>query len=736
MVVLWCAAVVVGVALKPWVFVGWPLGLLLSGLSVGWAATCIGKVRFWTRPCWAASGVLLGVWLAGLTPVGPVLEGPVVLRGVMAGAPSGFTSDVRLGQWARPGEPWTKADGRVRVRFADAPPPPGTAVLIFGAARDVADQSWLPGSPDPVRAAHRVGIQTQVRARSVRGFGGERAGCELPDVTGVLCAIGQGDRTHLDPDIQRLLRRTGTAHLLAISGFHVGTVALIIGSLGRLLLRPIGLLRPGGVLPAAHWWIGALAAVVYCVLAGSPVSAQRATLLVVGVAIARSRGASVRPLGLLGLAALGVVGLDPGAVATAGFQLSFGAVLGILQVTPRLARLIPHDLPRPLPWLISAILTTTGATIGTLPAVAWWFQTLSPTSPIANLLALPWAAFTIVPCAVMALTLPDPFGSWSCTFGTAAVQALVWALTPLSVDPWTPAVGPAGALVLLAPLVFPKRLLTAGLVCFLVLSAQTRATVDRVRFLDVGQGDAALIEGVDGRRILVDGGPSEQAVSNWLRREGIHRLDIVAATHDQKDHIHGLSAVLRTFEVGALWVSEPNTEIEQLARSLNIPVVALPDTVQALSSSENPNDRSLAWTEVGVLFTGDLEREGEAALVARLSPVPVLKAPHHGSRTSSSEALLWAAMPKVAVVSAGRHNRFGHPHADVLDRYQRHGVPVYRTDLLGTLEVRVENQQVRIRGARAGRGVDPWTIYTLEDAWREPTANKAIATNTIIREMP
>ncbi len=736
MVALWCAAVVVGVALGPWLSVDWPTGLLLCGLGLAWSGLCTGTVRRWTRGCWALSGVALGLWLASLTPQGPALRGSVVVRGVMAGAPSGFTSDVRLGHWAHPGAHWTPATGRVRVRFSDAPPPPGAAVLVFGDARDVSDQSWLPGAPDPVRSAHRVGVQTQLRARSVRVLGAETKACDLPDVTGVLCAIGQGDRAQLDPEIQALLRRTGTAHLLAISGFHVGTVALIIGGLARLCLRPLALLRPQGVLPAAHWWVGAMAALMYCLFAGSPVSAQRATLLVWGAAVARSRGATVRPLGLLGLAAVAVLGADPGAVSSAGFQLSFGAVAGILQIGPRLSRWVPPDLPPPLPWLIAGLITTAAASLGTLPAVAWWFQALSPTSPLANLFALPWAAFTIVPCAVMALSLPEPLSGWACTGGSASVQALVWGLSPLSVDPLTPAVGPLGAVVLLSPLVFPRRLFAALLACALVLGGRTQPTVDRVWFLDVGQGDAALIERADGRRILVDGGPSERAVAHWLRRRGIRRLDVVAATHDQADHIHGLSEVLRTVEVGALWVSEPGTALEGLARDLSVPVVAVPEHVQALSDSENPNDRSLAWSEAGVLFTGDLERVGEAALVPRLTPIPVLKAPHHGSRTSSSEALLWSVLPKVAVISAGRHNRFGHPHPDVVARYQRHGVPLFRTDTHGTLEVRVDERRVRIRGHRAGVGVDPWTAYDLDEAWRLPTAKSTIATNAMTREMP
>jgi competence protein ComEC len=252
----------------------------------------------------------------------------------------------------------------------------------------------------------------------------------------------------------------------------------------------------------------------------------------------------------------------------------------------------------------------------------------------------------------------------------------------------------------------------------------------RVTFLDVGQGDAAVIEAPGGAVVLVDGGGSfddsfdtgERIVEPFLRARGISRVDLVALSHPHPDHLNGLRRILRRFPVGALWTSGDDghnpeyTHLVALAREHGVPTpVPAPSALGgARLEPEGPFIASAAGEAIGpppglsvndaslvlrlsfagraVLFPGDLEADGEGELVGRRAvgqPVAadVLKVPHHGSRTSSSDELVDAVHPALAVISLGWRNRFHFPAPEVLQRYAARGARVLRTDRDGAVTV-------------------------------------------------
>ncbi|MCA9494650.1 MAG: MBL fold metallo-hydrolase, partial [Myxococcales bacterium] len=258
-----------------------------------------------------------------------------------------------------------------------------------------------------------------------------------------------------------------------------------------------------------------------------------------------------------------------------------------------------------------------------------------------------------------------------------------------------------GALGMLAALLLGLRRWWLGLAVGAACLLPTRSAPDvpRVTFLDVGQGDAALVELPDGRRILVDGGASATQVASWLRRTRVRHLDLVVSSHAERDHEGGLPEVLRSVRVDELWATEPSDALREAAADRGVPIVGTDASWLSPDPGDqgSANDLSVVLALGGVLFTGDIDEEAELRVAARTDPLPVLKVPHHGSRTSSSDALLDAVQPRLAIVSVGRDNPYHHPHDDVLSRLASDGVTVVRTDEEGTVVVEVAPHELRVR---------------------------------------
>jgi competence protein ComEC len=674
--------------------------------------------RVASRAALLAAGITLG-W-AGPAKLAdpPRLDGEWRLRGRVATAAWGTAADVELTALGRPAAAWVPAEGRVRVRFPDTPPPPGTAVIASGRARPL-DVGALPGGPDPAWDAARAAVVSELRAKDVIRVGGPPPTFRLEGAenAGLLRAMLDGERGGVPEEVALSMRRTGTWHLVSISGLHIGLSATVGWGVAWVLTRPLVFVwRRGGLR-----WLCALAAIgaalAYADVAGWPLPARRAVWMSAAGAILAALRLRPGAAEVLALAWLGTSAADPSAITNPGAQLSFGAMIGMALVGPRVTRWLPPDSPFWVRWPVGALATTAGATVGTLPTVAFYFQDLSVTAPIANLVAVPLMGTVATPALLMSQLLPGFLGRWALVVADGAVTLALVLTEPLAVAPVHPAVTLPGALLLVAAMLLRKQVIAAVLLGTLALGLVERPVRTLVvTILDVGQGDAALVEWPDGRAWLIDGGPPGRDLLLALRRRGVTRLDTVVISHPHPDHIGGLDAVFAEMPVDTVRIPRvplageatyaatlAKTRAKRIlgARSRGDPfATALVHPLPGFFADDNVNDESLVL-RFGLgrrhfLFAGDVEAAAERAIVGSGLDVraDVLKVPHHGSRTSSSPAFVAAVAPSIAVVPVGRANRYGHPHAAAMAAYR--GTKVYRTDLDGSVTIRTDGETLEV----------------------------------------
>ena len=524
-----------------------------------------------------------------------------------------------------------------------------------------------------------------------------------PFGAGLLGGLLLGDRALVPPAAGDAFQATGLGHLLAVSGLHVGGLAFVVFGLAGWCARRLDRVHP-------RRWAALCAipaALGFVVLAQSPLSAQRAGFMVcvwvAGLLFAR-RG---RPLLLLAGAALVVLAPDPAVARTPGFQLSFGAVAALV--------VLCHHRG------VGGMVTSAAiATAATAPTIAWHFGVWAPVSVVANVLLTPLAATILVPLGLLGLAVepltqvPLLAAAHLAELTVAVAEVLATATGGLRIVGWfaAPVLAIPIALVIVlrgAP-TSPGRLSVAAAVAgaLLLTSTQLRPAGPTVEFVAVGQGDAILLR--DGpRAALVDAGPDPQArtLLPYLRRQGIAGLDLAVVTHTHPDHYAGLAAIIRAMPVARVvtngrrsrahaWQHLERTlskhHLEPTVASGRVSLGGFTLQLGVPHPQGGENDASvtlLAQTATGsILLTGDLEAAGEAALLGLHStPVTVLKAAHHGSRTSSNETLLDTLCPAAAVFTVGPHNRYRFPHAEVRRRYRAREVAMWRTDLDGRVLV-------------------------------------------------
>jgi len=530
---------------------------------------------------------------------------------------------------------------------------------------------------------------------------------------GVLAALAVGDQAAIDRDDWELFRHTGVAHLMSISGLHVTLfawlAAALIGPLWRLSPR-LMLALPA---PLAARWGGVLAAAGYALLAGWGVPAQRTLWMLATVALLRSSGLHW-PAPLLLLAAAVVVTLfDPWALMQPGFWLSFVAVALLMVAQP------PSAGRGIVPALCRGLHTQAVASIGLAPLSLVFFEQVSLVGFVANLLAIPLVTLAIVPLTLAGI-LFHPL--WA--MASALVQALVVVLealaglrlalwTAAAAPSWGVAVGLLGGALLLMPL--PWRLRALGLPLLLPLLApplQRPAPGSfEVVVADIGQGTAALVRTRE-HLLLYDTGPrytaeadaAQRVLLPLLRSRGERQIDLLMLSHSDTDHVGGAASLLAQLPVRALSSSLPDghallrADVPQ-GRCLagqawdwdGVRFELLHPLPGDYAQASRPNALSCVLrvqTRDGrsLLLSGDIEAAQEAALLARAGPrlrSQVLLVPHHGSRTSSTEAFIGAVAPGTALVQAGYRSRFGHPAPEVEARYRALGVELLRSDRCG-----------------------------------------------------
>lgn len=535
-----------------------------------------------------------------------------------------------------------------------------------------------------------------------------------PHDAALLQAFSIGDTRGLDQDDWEVARANGVPHLIAISGFHVGVAALFGIGIARLFF----LFWPGLTLrmprqPAQA--AGALAAaLIYGALAGMSMPTVRTLLMIAVVALARCQRRSIGGPHTLGLALVTMLVVDPLAVLSAGFWLSFlgvGFLMLCLDARPRGLRGFVHELSA----------GQLVMTVALMPLTLWFFGEASLVGALSNLIAVPFVSFVIVPCVllgVLLLLLVPIAAAPVLQLAAACAHAQWWLLERMAtwpgahwylpeVEPWALLLATLGALWLFAPRGLPLRGL--GLLLFLPLVWPVqRPPADgdfQAWVLDVGQGLSVIVR--THQHVLVyDAGaryPSgfdlgEAVVVPAMHALGIRRLDLLMISHADNDHAGGAASVADAFPQAQRYAGEPKRMTLPMracvaGQSWRWDGVSFRVLSPDAHGTARGNDRSCVLAVDGVggrlLLTGDISSAMEPAVATAVGPSrpTVLIVPHHGSRYSSDPSFIAALAPRLALVSAGWHNRFGHPHPLVIQRYAKAGVPLLGTATRGAIEV-------------------------------------------------
>lgn len=589
-------------------------------------------------------------------------------------------------------------------------------IRATGYVRDKAGQAKLGESGYPLD-----------RIQSLRERIRESIGLELRNhaQAGVIAALVVGDQNAIPHDNWRVYNRTGTSHLMSISGLHITLFATLMGGLVYAVWRriPALVLR----LPArrAALLCGWLAALGYTLLAGFQVPAQRTlfmlTVLVAGFWLQRQP----RPASLLLFALFIVLLLDPWAVLAPGFWLSFGAVAAMMWAVQGM---VGHAAK-----VTAWVRAQAAVTIALAPALLLLFHQVSLISPLANAFAIPVVSMGVVPLAFAGVFVPPllQLAAWLMHGVEAMLQwlsAFGWAAWSLPApEMWAVALALAGVAWLLMP---GLRANWLGGFMFLPLLFPPASTPAPGTFvaevLDIGQGTSILIR-TSGHTLLYDTGPAlgdnnagDQIVLPRLRALGVARLDGLVLTHDDIDHTGGAASVLRDEEVGWLLTSLPaghallQRPFMACVRGqqwqwdgVRFEVLNPPDYAYAQPERSDNNKSCVLKISRGtqsLLLTADAERIGELEMtesVADKLPATVLVAGHHGSKTSSIAEFVEQVKPQQVIFTMGWKNRFGHPHPDVLRRFAETGAIIHRTDRQGWMRLTFAGGAVEVEHWRA-----------------------------------
>jgi competence protein ComEC len=624
----------------------------------------------------------------------------------------------------------------------------------------VARGSWIDERLGAVRALAR-----RVIADAVGRWSAQSAA--------IVGAVVIGDRAGLDTGVERRLQEAGTYHVIAISG---GNIAILVGLL-------LGAFRLAGSIGRLAMFSAIVLLIAYARLVGGGASVDRATLMAVVYLAARAFDQRAKPLNALASVAGVLVAADPLSIADPAFLLTFGATFAIVLAVPSVcASRLPATL-RPLAAMFAASLA---AEAMLFPIGAALFSRVSFAGLALNFLAIPLmaiaqiAGMAVVPLALLSRDLAAMVGLaahagaagliWSADLVRFA-PSLAYRIAPPS--PWIVAAYYCAALAAwvlwrhraaygsaadldLGRRLFgsPGRLLSglslaalrstagvalAGAVWILadpwaLVAARGDGRI-HITFLDVGQGDATLVRFPHGATLLVDSGGlgfsstfdiGDRVVAPVIRHAGFYRLDFMALTHGDPDHIGGAAAIVEQFRPREVWEGIPVPRSAPLASLRNgtqaaggrwanvydgdsklidgVTVLVVhpdrPDWERQRVRNDDSIVMELRWRGVAILLTGDIGRPVEARLATTHQPAAlgVMKVPHHGSLTSSSPELITAMRPRVAVVSAGRGNHFGHPVPEVLERYRMAGAEVFRTDRDGAVTVVSDGWSLEVSG--------------------------------------
>ncbi|HEY0251775.1 MAG TPA: DNA internalization-related competence protein ComEC/Rec2 [Kofleriaceae bacterium] len=556
-----------------------------------------------------------------------------------------------------------------------------------------------------------------------------------------LRGIVTGDRGTVPPELDQRWRSCGIYHVLSVSGLHLAVVA---GLAFTLLRKLFAASQWGGRIRPERWAAppSLVLAIAYTLITGAQLATMRSLVVIAIVLLGQMLSRPVRLIDALGLAAIVLLAWHPSDLVDPSFQLSFVAALA-LALRPKLNRTFDHKITR---WLREGIATSAWVTLVTAPLTAYHFHQVQIGGVVGNLVLTPVLELLALPLGLAGVIV----GAVWPAAGALLVHAASWLVARIDdlcgvLAVATPvgeiAIGSLVAMIgltILALLLLSRARRTrfdlllglAFLTVWLVARTPPPPHALRVTFLDVGQGDSAIVELPDGHAWLIDAGglanrqdlasaaAPGKTITRALEAYGHDRIELAIISHPHPDHYVGLAALTVPIEV--IWSATPDAgavfdhpsrfpSFFQLAPHAVHPPLGLARTEagvevyvwapeldhrEQVDPVRSTNDNSLVielrYAGRSILFAGDVEAEGEAAIVAAgLGHVDVVKVGHHGSPTSSSESFVRATHPSTAVISCGVANTFGFPSPAVLARWRAAGAEVERTDTSGAITVTV-----------------------------------------------
>lgn len=594
---------------------------------------------------------------------------------------------------------------------------------------------------DQQRERLGVDIDHSLQTDPLREDSVKETGTKRESFAGMVKALAIGDRQGISDEQWQVLLVTGTNHLMAISGLHIGLIAGLVFFLVRWLWSRSGRAVLWLAAPKAAAMAALLAALVYAAMAGFAIPTQRALVMVSVIMLAVLWQRQVRPTQVLSLALLIVLLIDPFAVMASGFWLSFAAVSVILYGVAGRSPLRQEHGGRVyrvwwqwgrVQWLLL---------IGLAPLVLFYYHRVSFISPLANMIAVPWVSFVTVPLSLLGTALIE-FWPWAgksllqlADISLAGVWPILERMSSWTISQWTYPSPPTwtlftslvGCLWLLAPKGFPARWL--GIIWLLPLAwlPQHLIPVNEFDFslLDVGQGLAAVVQ-TRNHVLVYDTGPrfsedfdtGDAVVLPYLKYLGINKVDMLVVSHADNDHIGGADSLAEQLPIENVISSVPEKLNSMSARECQEGMQWNWDGVQfellhpdqdAFIHSKRGNNRScvlrVSVGQSAVLLPGDIESSAEHYLVSKAREklfnieADILVAPHHGSLTSSSEEFIQAVKPHYVLFPVGYRNRYGFPKPTIVERYlqygtvaQRQSVTLFDTAQYGAISFRLTQE--------------------------------------------
>jgi competence protein ComEC len=576
-------------------------------------------------------------------------------------------------------------------------------------------------------------------------------------------ALLLGETEGIDENLREYFNLTGLGHVLAVSGLHVGMIAWISFFLCRFILSLHYKLLINHDIKKIAAIATCFSVVAYTALSGFQVSGQRAMIMALTYlfSIIIERESDI--WSTLFFSAFIILSIDPLAIDSISFQLTFLAVVGIIWLTPFIQKIFPdispflkntHALKTVYFYFTGIVSVSLAANIFLLPVTLYYFNRISFVSIIANLSVVPFLGFVILPAGMFSLILLPV--SWSFAgimlqigaYGLDIIMDIIeylaglpWACCWMVIPSMTELIMFYFVLFCVVNLKKGKLIRYSFIAVFLLFMLDISYWVYdtgfnknlRVFFLDVGQGNSALIQFPGKKRMLIDGGgfqgdtfdTGKNIITPFLLRKKILHIDYIVLSHPHPDHMKGLKFIASVFEPAEFWYNGEDSEDEDyqdlinIIKSMNIKMVTPDDLTQErvvsgvkmevlypfagkkgsqnrYVSSHTINDQSivvrLSYAGKSVLFPGDIEMKSEAILVNKYEnrlKSDILLVPHHGSRYSSSQSFLEKVKPEMCIISSRHGNSFGFPHAEALERLKNAGVKIFRIDNGGAVETKI-----------------------------------------------